>query len=117
MITPLAQATLESFSWNHFATLTTMALALISLGVSLWSNRKTDLQVAQSEGCKYDHEGIRGILVTQGAALAESVRQQGRQVDAFSTLAHSMEMNHKDVMQHHRDVARVLAEISDKLEK
>jgi hypothetical protein len=108
---------METFGWNHFATLGTLGISLIAVGVSLWTSRKADTRMQQAEACRFDHEGIRGILVSQGAALSESVKQQARAVESFSQLATSMALNHKDVVNHHLEVTRVLGDIARKLEK
>jgi hypothetical protein len=115
----IAQAA-ESFGWAHFATLAPIFISLVAVAVSLWSNRKSDaqgkFQIEQSAGCKYDHEGIRGILVAQGAALTELVKQQAEAVRAFSTLANSLTLNHRDILEHNRDVTRILNDIAEKFE-
>jgi hypothetical protein len=112
---------METFGWTHFSTIGTLLLSLLACGVAMWNNRKTDRaalqQVEQSAGCRYDHEGIRGILVSQGAALTELVKQQGAAVAAFSELAHNLTLNHRDIITHHKDVTRILGDISTKLEK
>jgi hypothetical protein len=111
----------ETFGWSHFATIAALTMSLIGVGVAMWSNRKSDTserrRVEQSDGCKYDHDGLRGILVAQGAALTEMVKQQAQAVKAFSELAHGLAMNHRDILDHHKEVSRVLGDISKKLER
>lgn len=113
----------ESFGWTHFATIGTMLLSLIAIGMSMWSNRKTDNAVIQqSDGCRFDHIGIRGVLVSQGEiaarnaeALNKLVESHGHAVDAFTSLAHTLDLRQKDEVFHRAEVTRILASIEKKL--
>ena len=113
----------ESFGWSHFATIGTMALSVIAIVISLSSNRKTDKAVVQqSEGCRFDHIGIRQVLVSQGEiaarnaeALNKLVESHGHAVDAFTSLAHTLDLRQKDEVFHRAEVTRILSSIETKL--
>jgi len=113
----------ETFGWGHFATLGTMLLSLVAIGLSIWSNRKTDKAVIQqSEGCRLDHVGIRGVLVSQGEVAARNAETLSRLVDshasavtAFTALAHTLDLRQKDEIFHRAEVTRILNSIEQKL--
>lgn len=81
------------------------------------TNTEQARQTSQSEQCKFDHSGIRAILVEQGANLSRLVDSHTKAVSAFSDLAHSIALNHKDTIYHHTQVLQQLGQISQKLDR
>lgn len=119
MIT-LAQAVSGTpVNWEQISLVVGVVIAIIT---ALSAHRRSTITekeriASQSEQCKFDHSGIRTILVEQGANLVRLVDSHSKAVSAFSDLAHSIALNHKDTVLHHTQVIQQLGQISQKLDQ
>jgi hypothetical protein len=130
----LAQAALEAsiVRWEQVLMgLTTIASLLVA--ISAWRKSSATASTAttvaaavasaQSKECAVDHSAIRSIILEQNMTLkgqSDHLKQQTesltKMVDSFTTLANSLALRDQDIGFHHKEVVRLLMDISKKLE-
>jgi hypothetical protein len=99
MMLAAAMEASETFGWQHFTTLGTLALSLCAVLLSLLRNKAASSEIPpQALACNYDHKNISVLLVQQGESLAALVRQNGELVSALSAFAHAAELRHQTVV-------------------
>jgi DNA-binding transcriptional regulator YdaS (Cro superfamily) len=99
-----------SVTWGHVAAIVAACaglatvLSVVSTLVSGWIQSKiptpaTKAVEEQSAQCKFDHEGIRSLMLQQNANIAALLAQNAKMIDAFTSMSHAAELRHRTVLE------------------